>query len=304
MQICIGTDNSILPSHVKWPKERIHRNKPHLNISKTVHEAITSTLEAVLMFEMKEITKNELILLSNVLNTASALALNLHNCKEMFSDVTRNRYGNLKLHALSHHGVNQIVMFGATNYTDTNLFERMHIIDGVNSYTRSSKRGSSMAKEMVHMSLNNNYLDRLRPRLVAESNDVIDEKWEPSDAFKLKKYLNKSYISKDITEDGYEVINNYHSIVLRLDSEGCLEPNNSHERPTINDKLCDMRSLTAAFIDLINSGPQRKSMTQMWKKYLRGDTDITLSLEHGLKISPHVDTGTYITNLLISVYYF
>ncbi len=174
------------------------------------------------MCKMKEVTKSDVKLIAQVLKTATAMALQLFRIKEDFStgDEKERNFGGIKFHALSHHFAEQIVMFGTCTYTDTDQFERQHNVDGVSAYSRTSKRGDTMSKEMLIRSMTNSFLSILKPRADAETLSVMRSKRSHEEYSKLIPLLTaEGAKNNDIAlEDGFRVISNYKSVSVRYDS--------------------------------------------------------------------------------------
>jgi hypothetical protein len=148
------------------------------------------------------------------------MALQLFRYKEILSTDERKRnYGGIKFHALSHHFAEQILMFGTCTFTDTDQFERQHNIDGVLAYSRTSKRGDSMSKEMLVRSMTNNFFRLLRPRADAETLNVLRTSRCEDDYEKLKQFITIGATvnanSESVLIDGFRVISNYRSVPVR-----------------------------------------------------------------------------------------
>jgi hypothetical protein len=220
MLICIGTDDTVLPTDTDWMTEHVHdyhRRYDRVNLCSLVQSTISATLEAVTVCKMKEVTKAEVKLMSRVLKTAVVMALQLFRYKEMLStDETKRNYGGIKFHALSHHFAEQILMFGTCVFTDTDQFERQHNVDGVLAYSRTSKRGHSMSKEMLVRSMTNNFFRILRPRADAETLNVLRTTRSQDEYEKLKQFITTGATvnsnSESVIKDGFRVISNYKSV--------------------------------------------------------------------------------------------
>ena len=219
IMVCVGIDDTILPVDKYWLRDHV-RDYPHtINLCSNVQRTIAATLDAVSHCKMKEVTRTDVKLISRILKTATTLALGLFRIKEQLStdDALNRNFGGIKFHALNHHFAEQIMMFGTCLFTDTDQFERQHNIDGVLSYTRSSKRGHSMSKEMLFRSMTTNFLRIIKQRTDEETLHVLQKKRSAEDYETLKRCITGTAMNNNDLEDGFRVLSNYKSVPVLYD---------------------------------------------------------------------------------------